>query len=175
MKSWLFLFLFFALPARAEVIAAAGVQLDFATAADGRSISTNEPFVLRAGCRFQYLDVYLEFENYTASDGGPGLYVSTQHQEWLTWARYMFTQKSRVAPYVAVGAGVEIQRVETDLGDQVSKESGAPVFETAAATGLRINVWSNLDVEFEGRLTSASDLAPNPMFGLGALVGWSFR
>jgi hypothetical protein len=157
-----------------DVIVAGGTGLSFITNVDGHSVDTVETFSIRGGYRFPQVDLYLEFNGYTVSDGNSTLYVSREHQEWIMWSRHIFHPEWVVAPYVSAGAGFQYDTIQTNLNTDNSNEQGSAQALGVLGGGVRITIWQQLDLQIEARASYSADNVPDPTVGCGFLFGWSF-
>jgi hypothetical protein len=169
-----FFLLLISLTAHAEPIFAIGQNLVFETSSDGRSFDTRQPLSVRGGYRFSEADVYLEYSRFQASTGGQSMVISREHQETIIWGRKIFRPDWIVAPYLAMGGGVEWELVNLNFGSQSINENGFAQMMAAVALGARVLVWSNFDLQLEGRLSLAPDYNPNLLPALGVVAGFSF-
>lgn len=159
---------------RAEGIAALGTGMTFETSTDGRTIETRQPFSVRGGYRFPWVDTYLEFNTFHTSSGNPTVFITREHDEWLLWGTHAFRKDWPISPFVGAGLGIESERVTTSLGAESSRDGGDPQSMAAAVCGLRSTLWKTLDLALESRLSFASHFQPNPLFGLGVVAGYLF-
>lgn len=142
--------------AQAQAIASIGTQLAFEYGSNGRSFETRQPFALRGGYRFAQGDLYLEYGRFRTSQGSPMVQVERTHTDWLLWARRAFFTNWKFAPYAALGAGVQYEKIETTLGSERSSSTGTPQFLASAAGGFTSSVTEKLELQIESRLSSSS-------------------
>lgn len=160
--------------AKAEPFAALGTSLAFEQSPDGRTIETRQPFAVRGGYRFRMLDVYLDYQTYSASQGTELVRVGRTHHEWVMSARRIFFKKWKARPYGALGLGVQHDVVETTLGEEEARDVGLAQAVLAASLGVQVKVWKSFDLQFESRLATSQNYSPNPLLSLIFLGGWSF-
>lgn len=158
----------------ASPIVALGANLVFESSTDGRRLETRHPFSIRGGYRFSWADAYLEYANFRESTGSQMTFISRQHHEIVLWGRKFLNSSWQTSPYAALGAGLEFDEVTTNFGSQHADDQSSPQAMAAAALGVRVVVWENLDLQFEGRLSVAPDYSPNPMPALGIVAGLTF-
>lgn len=160
--------------AEARALVAFGTHLVFERGADGRAFETRQPFSLRAGYRFEIGDADLEYQSFSTSLGTPMVQVARTHRELIAWGRRVFVPSWRMAPYGALGVGVQYDTVETTMGMETSEAVGRfePLF--SAAAGFSAAVHEKVELLLESRFTFSSGYSPNPVPGFGLILGWRF-
>jgi hypothetical protein len=167
--------IFASLNAKADTLAAIGGGVSLEYANDGHTYEARTPFLVRGGYRFSQADAYLEYSTFQSSDDNTSLVsVTRQHQEWIAWGRHIFLPNWIVAPYLAAGAGMQYDIVETGFGGETSRDVGMANALFATAAGIRLALGSNFDLELETRIGFSSGYAPNPMLGGNLLLGVNF-
>lgn len=159
---------------RASGILALGVNSVFELAADGRTMEQRQPLSLRGGYRFSYADIFLEYTNFRVSQGTTAVYLSREHQEAVIWMKRYVNSEWLFSPSFAIGLGAQNDRVDTVLRAQTSTDVGAWQPMTAATVGLRAFILDQFTVELEARVSASSENKPNPLYGLGLLMGFCF-
>lgn len=167
--------IFFAVtPARAEVVASAGMNLIFERDADGKSTDDRRPFAIRGGVRRGANDLLIEYSRYQVGEGEGVVSLTREHQEMLAWFKRQYLRNQAIAPYLGIGAGFYVERVRTSLLNESSTDSGDPEFILAAILGARWAVQKNFEISAEMRAAGASGLNPNPLLGIGLSLGVIF-
>jgi len=166
----------FLVPSRAEAraLVALGTHLVFERGTDGRAFETRQPFSLRAGYRFEIGDAYLEYQSFSTSLGTSMVQVARTHRELIAWGRRVIVPSWKMAPYGALGAGVQYDTIETTLGAETSKADGRFEPLLSAAAGFSAAVHEKVELLLESRLTLSSGYSPNPVPGFGLILGWRF-
>jgi hypothetical protein len=159
--------------ASASVTVSIGTNLTYEHTSEGRSMESRQPISLRAGWRTGPHNLSLEFTEYTTSSGVQILQIERKHREWIGWYRHELGPW-RLRPYVAGGVGIQYDVVRTDFAEETSRDAGSPTLLGAAAGGARYAFTRNLEVLAEVKLAMSPTYAPNPMFGAGAHLGFSF-
>ena len=161
--------------AKADTLAAIGGGVSLEYASDGRTYQARTPFLIRGGYSFKDFDTYLEYSTFQSSDDNASyVQVTRQHQEWIAWVRHIFFPRWIVAPYLAAGAGMQYDVVETGFNGDSSRDVGMSSALVATAAGIRTELGSNFDLQLETRMGFSSGYAPNPMFGANLLLGVHF-
>lgn len=163
------IFVLFAGSARAEVLASLGTSVVFEPASNGRSLDQRQPWSVRGGYRFDRFDVYAEYSRFDVGTGTSLVGVTRKQEKALAWGRVTLLPW-RLAPYVAAGAGVLSERVETRFGEDTRTDSGRPEPVVALAGGAATPLARWCELGLEGRLESSSAYAPGVVFGLGVFV-----
>lgn len=168
------IFLLFGSVSFADTIVGVGAQLFYERNSDGRTIETRSPFSLHGGYRFEEADLYFEYSMFRASESESFVAVTRDRHEFLFWARHLFKNRWQVAPYLGMGIGFHVERVETSFNRELKSEMGAPDSVIAFNGGLSLPISRHFEVLVETRLSAAARYAPNPTWGLGAAAGFRF-
>ena len=161
-------------PAQAGPMASIGSVVSFTQAPDGRNYQIEGAFALRGGYRFRLADTYLEYSRYSRSESVGTFGVDRVHSEWILWGRHVFEIPWFIQPYAAGGLGLQFESVSTTFGSDSAKDDGTPELSGNLAFGIRKIIFQRLNLELEGRMGVSRTNAPNPLLGVGFLVGWNF-
>ena len=160
--------------AHAGVLIAAGTGSRFEYQTDGRTLLTRHPIDVRAGYGFPFMDAYLEYQNFSTSDGLALASVGRSHHELIAWAKRIFLPDWQVKPYAALGSGVQFDEITTSFNGESSKATGRPELLFTGAFGASVTLYDGLEVQLEARLVASSNYAPNPLPEVDFFVGYRF-
>lgn len=155
-----------------------GGNLAFEYANNGRTLESRQPVALRGGYRFDEVDLLLEHDSFSYSQGTPAVQVRRSHQEWIFWGRHLFVapglEEIRLKPFAAGGIGARTDKVETTLNGITTTNTGRAEPLVALAGGFEAITADGFSVDVEIRATLSSGYAPNPVPGFGLFAGWRF-
>lgn len=161
-------------PAHAEFIGAVGTNLLFEYESNGRDIEAHQPLAVRAGWRMTLVDLYVEYSQFSQTQGNLSVSVERERQEWLAWVRRAIVPRWKIAPYAALGLGMNTETVTTQLNDELETERGRPEAVYMAAGGFLAKIRENLDLQIETRVGASARYKPNPAIGFAMFLGTSF-
>jgi hypothetical protein len=155
-----------------------GGNLAFEYANNGRTLESRQPVALRGGYRFDGVDLFLEHDSFSYSQGTPAVQVRRSHQEWIFWGRRLFAppglEEIRLKPFAAGGIGARADKVETTLNGVTTTNTGRAEPLGALAGGFEAITADGFSLDVEIRATLSSGYAPNPVPGFGLFAGWRF-
>lgn len=140
-----------------------------------QKIETRLPLMARGGWSFAKDDLYLEYSTFSAEDGAGFVTVKRRSDQWLTWVRHRLMSSDALAiPYVAVGAGAQIEHVRTEFDAETVRSSGRPQFVAAFAPGALVTIEEAIEFGIEVRISASATFRPNPSLGGATFIGYRF-
>lgn len=156
-----------------EVMASLGTNVNFQLSSNGRTYEAVAPLSVRGGYRFSFADLFLEFSESRRSSGAGTVSVANSNQEFLLWLRRSDPTAQVLRAFVGAGAGVHRSVIDTKVAT-LNSNDGSVEPMGALAAGVEFRFIRLVSLSIEGRATFARDYAPNPLFGLGGFLSFSF-
>ena len=159
--------------AQAAPLIAIGANMNFQLSTSGRTYDIQAPIAARAGYRFTFADLFVEYSYVRSSSGTEMVSIAQTNHELLAWVRKRFLLTPRFRPFVAIGAGAHLEVVSTRFGSSFDEESGVDP-EASGAAGLEFKITPALAFSAEGRATLGDGYSPNPMLSLASYLSFTF-
>lgn len=160
--------------ALAGPFAGLGGNVTFEYASNGRTVEARQPFSLRGGYRFSKADVYLEYSSFSYDQGTPMLSVERTHREASLWARRLLVPEWKLTPFAAAGVGFQRDEATTSFGSEADRAVGDWLPTFGVAMGVDVTMFQYVNVTLEGRASTSSNYAPNPLMAVAFFIGCMF-
>lgn len=155
------------------VIAALGASTVIQYESNGRELGVRGAYSVRGGYSFRLADMYFEYLGSRRSTGAGVVNVTSTRSEYLLWGKYVFLKSWKVRPFIAAGAGMGYDMVDTHLYDESQAHAGALEPVGALVGGWQWRFWK-MELNSEARVTAAESYNPNPTLSLGVFLGGRF-
>ena len=145
---------------------------------EGVGYRVDSPWAARFGWGFAQIDALVEAQVFARAQSDSSGSIASFEKQATVWARKIFAISYAVKPFVALGAGMRQESLNTVYFGKEAAMSGKPVWLAAASFGaywpFSISEFNGWGAELEIRLATSPGYAPNPQLGATGFLAYRF-